>query len=102
MAREMRERGKQYRYYFLTDPHYEPNLPSVRYVANQLEAENVKRSEELKIPPTDGRGILILALPHHRDDLRAIEGRISGGEERDVLAPNGRLLYHVYEVLPSP
>ena len=35
MAREMRERGEAYRVYFLTDPHYDPSLPSVRYVAGQ-------------------------------------------------------------------
>ena len=45
--------------------------------------------------------MLILALPNHRDDLRAIEPQMPGGEERDVLAPNGRLLYHAYEVPPT-
>lgn len=101
MAREMRERGEEYRYYFLTDPHYEPNLPSVLFVANQIKAENVKSPDDFKVPPSDGRGILLLALPNHRDDLRAIEPRLPGGEERDVLAPNGRLLYHAYEVAPT-
>lgn len=101
MAREMRERGEQYRFYFLTEPHYEPSHPSVRYLASQLQAENVKSPDEFTVPPSDGRGILILALPNHRDDLRAIEPKVSGGEERDVLAPNGRLLYHAYEVAPT-
>jgi hypothetical protein len=102
MAREMRERGEGYRYYFLTEPHYQPNLPSVEFIANQIKAENVKSPDDFKVPASDGRGILILALPNHRDDLRAVEPRVPGGEERDVLAPNGRLLYHAYEVAPSP
>ena len=70
-------------------------------VAGQLKAENVKNVDEFKAPPSDGQGVLILALPNHRDDLRAIEPQVPGGEERDVLAPNGRLLYHVYEVMPT-
>ena len=102
MARELRERGSEYRFYFLTTPHYEPSLQSVKYVGNQIEAENVKTAEEFKAPPADGRGILLLALPERRDDLRAIEGQVPGGEEREVLAPNGRLLYFAYEVPPAP
>jgi len=101
MAREMRERRNQYRYYFLTDPHYDPNHPSVKYVANQISATNLKSAEEFNAPPSDGRGILVLALPNHRDDLRTIEGRLPGGEEREVTAPNGRLLYLAYEIPPS-
>lgn len=102
MARELRERGSGYRFYFLTTPQYEPSLGSVRYVANQIVAANVTSPDEFKAPPADGRGILLLALPDRRDDLRAIEGQLPGGEEREVTAPNGRLLYFVYEVLPAP
>lgn len=100
MARELRERGSGYRYYFLTTPHFEPSIQSVRYVANQLEAVNLNSPDEFKAPPADGRGILLLALPDRRDDLRAIEGQLTGGEERAVTAPNGRLLYVAYEVPP--
>ena len=49
MAREMRERGDAYRYYFLTEPHYQPNLPSVEFIANQIKADNVKGPDEFKV-----------------------------------------------------
>lgn len=101
MARELRERGNRYRYFFLTDPHYRPNHPSVRYVARSISATDVKGADDFKPPPSDGRGILVLALPNHRDDLRTIEGQLPGGEAREVTAPNGRLLYHAYEIPPG-
>ena len=101
MAREMRERGDRYHYYFLTQPYYEADLPSVRYIANQAQAENIKKPEDLKPPPDDGKGILVLALPNNRDALTEVERRLPGGEEREVMAQNGRSLYLAYEVAPT-
>ena len=35
------------------------------------------------------------------NQLKAIEARLPGGEERPVTAPNGRVLYFEYEVPPT-
>ena len=50
----------------------------MRYPASQVKAENVKSPDDFKVTESDGRGILILALPNHRDDLRAIEPKLPG------------------------
>ena len=102
MAREMRERRDRYRYYFLTAPHFDPNHGSVRYVAYGIPADLLKTADDFTQPPDDGRGILIFALDNRIQDLKAIEGRLPGGEERQVTAPNGRVLYVAYDVPPKP
>jgi uncharacterized membrane protein len=100
MAREMRLEPDRYRYYFLTSPHFDPNHGSVRYVAYGIQAENLKRAADFK-PPNDGRGILVLALEDHVEDLRAIQALVPGGEEQRITSPTGRLLYLAYRVPPS-
>jgi 4-amino-4-deoxy-L-arabinose transferase-like glycosyltransferase len=100
MAREMRVAPEQYRYYFLTDPRFDPNHGSVRYVAYGIDADNLKSADDFK-PPTDGRGVLIFALEHRLADLKTIEARLPGGEETRVNAPNGRLLYVQYRLPPT-
>jgi hypothetical protein len=100
MAREMRHEPDRYQVYFLTDPRYDPNHGSVRYVAYGLQAEHLRRAADFR-PPDDGRGVLVLALENHVEDLKAIEARVPGGEERRVTAPTGRLLYYSYRVPPS-
>jgi hypothetical protein len=58
-------------------------------------------ADDFKPPPADGRGVLIFALENHLADLKAIESRTPGGEERRVMAPDGRLLYTAYQVPPT-
>jgi hypothetical protein len=101
MARTMRQERDRYRYYFLTDPHFDPNHGSVRYVAYGVQAENLKRADDFTLPPADGRGVLVFAVDNHLNDLKAIAARLPGGEERRVTAPNGRVLYVAYDVPPT-
>jgi hypothetical protein len=101
MAREMRREPRRYHVYFLTDPVFDSNAGAVKYIAYGIPAENVKRVADFQRPPPDGLGLLFFALEARLADLKAIEQRLPGGEERQVTAPNGRLLYTAYRLPPN-
>lgn len=102
MAREMLVEPDRYRVYFLTSPRYDPNHGSVLYIAYGVTATNLREPNlaDFKPPPDDGKGTLILALDHRQADLRTLQGRLPGGSEQRVNAPNGRLMYISYRVPP--
>ena len=102
MAREMLVEPDQYRVYFLTSPRFDPNHGSVKYIAYGITATNLAGPglADFEPPPTDGRGLLFLALEHRQSDLRVLEARYPGGTEQRVNAPTGRLMYISYRVPP--
>ncbi len=101
VAREIVKDSESYHIYFLTSPAFDPNHGAIRFLARGVPATNLQRASDFKRPPPDGRGIKLIVLENHRDDLRAIQPMLPPGEERRVNAGNGRLMFTVYTVPPG-
>jgi hypothetical protein len=100
MARQMQQDPGRYQIYLMTQPRFDTKHGSIQYVAHGIPAQDLTSAANFRGPPTDGRGLLVLALEQHLNDLKAIEARVPGGQEERINAPNGRLLFLVYRVPP--
>jgi hypothetical protein len=101
VARELSIEPARYHAYLLTDPVFYPNHGAVRFIARDVEAENLKSAADFRPPPPDGLGIVVIALEHRFQDLKSIEARVPGGSERRFQDPVGRLVYVAYRVPPT-
>jgi Dolichyl-phosphate-mannose-protein mannosyltransferase len=101
VAREIDRDPEQYHAYLLTDPVFYPGHGTLKFIARDVQPENLKTAADFKPPPPDGRGIVIVALDHRIQELRAIEARLPGGTESTYLNPQGRLVYIAYRVPPA-
>jgi 4-amino-4-deoxy-L-arabinose transferase-like glycosyltransferase len=100
VGRELRDAGPTYHVYFLTSPRFDPNHGAVQFISHRAAATNILPNAPVQ-PPDDGLGLLFLALEPRLPELKAIEGRFPGGQERPFRAPTGRLLYVAYQVPPA-
>jgi 4-amino-4-deoxy-L-arabinose transferase-like glycosyltransferase len=100
VARALTEEPGRYHAYFLTDPQFDPNHGAIRFIARGIPVTNLKRAADFTAPPADELGIMLIAIEPRLADLREIEGRLAGGAETRVTAPNGRLIFVVYRVPP--
>jgi hypothetical protein len=100
MAREMQQDPGRYQIYLLAQPRFDVKHGSIQYVAHGSQAQDLTSVADFRGPPADGRGVLILALEQHLNELRALEARLPGGTETTVNAPNGRIMYVAYRVPP--
>ena len=101
VAHELIRDPAQYHAYLLTDPVFFPNHGAVRFIARDIPIENLKGAADFKPPPADGRGVVVVALQHRLEDLKAIESRVPGGAETTFYDPVGRLIYIAYRVPPG-
>lgn len=100
-AREVVKAGDRFHVFFLTEPHFDPNHGAIRFIARDRQITSLKHAGDFRMPPADGRDIMLIVLESRRDDLLAIQAQLPGGTERHVITPNGRHLLTVYEA-PRP
>jgi hypothetical protein len=98
-ARESERDAGQYHVYFLTWPRFDTKHGAVTYIAYASKPTDLNTAADFK-PPNDGLGVMVIAMEQHLPQLRIIEARMPGGQEQQVFAPTGRLLYTYYRVPP--
>jgi hypothetical protein len=76
MAREMKSVGEEYQVLLLGLPQLSARYGTIRFLAGD-EVEDLDQPEN--IPPLNGKGLLIIALPHQAETLAAIKERLPGG-----------------------
>jgi len=97
----MRRDPGRYHIYLLTLPNFNSKQMTIGYLTDGMPAQDLQRAADFQAPPSDGQGVLVIAMPQQLDDLRAIKARVPGGQEQSVRAPTGRPLIYVYRVPPT-
>jgi 4-amino-4-deoxy-L-arabinose transferase-like glycosyltransferase len=100
-AREMLKEPGKYHIFYLTLPHFDFNHGAIKFIARGVPAANVTRPAELALPPADGLGTMLIATDNHLAELRELQARLPGGEERNVTAGDGRVVLIVYRIPPT-
>jgi 4-amino-4-deoxy-L-arabinose transferase-like glycosyltransferase len=101
VAREMSINPEQYRAFLMGAPILYVEYGVIRFVARDAHARNLDSPNDLPPPNSDGKGILVVALAHRVNDLKAIETRFPGGITTSYADPLGRLIYVAYRIPPG-
>jgi len=98
MGYYLRSLGPQYRYYFFGAPRMYADFPNTRFLAPQVEGEDVLAP--LSGPPTfvkPGKRPVFIFLPERKDEVAQVELSYPTGKWREFRDPSGELLFTAYE-----
>ncbi|MCC7366849.1 MAG: glycosyltransferase family 39 protein [Chloroflexi bacterium] len=100
IGQELAQEPSRYHAFMLTGPVLYENHGTIRFLARDVPIIHLNNRSEFR-PPTDGKGVVVVALEHRIEDLRAIEAQIPGGTETRNVDPSGRLIYIAYRTPPT-
>jgi hypothetical protein len=101
IARDIADAGKEYRSYLLGAPNLYVNYGTIRFVAVEAEKYDLEKPEQLMArlaESPDGKGALLIALPHRITELEQIEEQFPNGTKEEHQDMRGNLLYVTYQI----
>lgn len=104
MAHMMEEHATTHRSLLMGAPILFAEHGTIRFIADAADRANLFAVDEFPAQATlaaaKGQGVLLIALPHHLNELAAIEQQFPGGESGDYYDALDRLVFAYYQLPP--
>jgi len=95
IARDLEKVGDDYLVYLAGQPHLYAKYGTIHFLAG----DNVEDLDNVAaIPPLNGKGLMVIALPDQTATLEDIKRRIPGGTSFDRVNGDNSPMYSVYEI----
>jgi 4-amino-4-deoxy-L-arabinose transferase-like glycosyltransferase len=101
VAREMSIEPERYQAYLMGSPILFVEHGVIRFIARRAHAHNLDNPSMLSSFDLQGQGLLVIALAHRVNELKAIEAHFPGGVTTSYSDPLGRLIYVAYRLPPK-
>jgi hypothetical protein len=99
IAREIKAAGPADDVFLMGQPHLSVKYGTIHFLAGDTAADLADAAD---IPASNGRGLLVIALPDQVDNLETIEQRIPGGISWTRVNQRNEPVYTVYHVPVQP
>lgn len=100
IARELTISPDQYDAYLMGTPILYTNHGVIRFVARTAHPHDLENPNDLPTPNLNKKGLLVIAVSAHANDLTLIMDRYPGGTTTVHNDPAGRLIYIAYRIPP--
>lgn len=100
IARELSITPDKYDAYLMGTPILYTNHGVIRFVARAAHPHDLENPSDLRTPDLNKKGLLVIAVSAHTNDLKLIMDRYPGGTMTVHNDPAGRLVYIAYRIPP--